>query len=381
MKSLPARSGIRTPSQLGRSPQPKGGSPGPREAGSPASPRADRGSGGIAMQGDAADTAARSSGAGSDGSARLAVRALRSPAPRIVIAAAAAVATALLAPAAFAQDGEAPPGPKQMLEKVVEIERLMKQAEQSLARATSDQSAREAEDAIEKLLDEKSRAQTGKSADQLRKEASGGSAEAAKALERLLGESRAEARSAADAVKKLLDEKARAETGKSAEELRKLAEGGSTEAAEALRRLTEEASKQSSGASEGVRKLLESTQSSGKQASEGIEWILRQAQSKSSGGGGGGGGHDPKDEKDGKKPEKPKDGQKKEEPNKGEVPPPESNREKPKNPEFEKWLAELPPMVRKAYETQDWDSVPPRWREVFRAWTRKINDDLEGSDR
>jgi hypothetical protein len=101
------------------------------------------------------------------------------------------------------------------------------------------------------------------------------------------------------------------------------------------------------------------------------------------GGGGGGGQHpqseDPQGRKPEKKDEKPDGGDKRspQEKEKGDEPPPEGDREKPRNPEFDKWFAELPPQVRKAYETQDWDSIPPRWRELLRAWTKKMAEDLE----
>lgn len=257
-------------------------------------------------------------------------------APRSVAASAIAplaLAIVLASPPALAQDAEAPPSPEEIRKKVVEIERLMREAEDSLARSLDASSAE------------------------------------------------AKARRAA----KLLDQKARESTGKSAEELRKLAEDpakeGARDAAEALRRLTEEANEQATEAAEGVRKLLEETKAGGKEASRGIEWILQKAvqqgQSQQSQGDAPpqpGGGKEPKtpkpDPKDGKQKEEPKDpgGAKK---------PPESQREKPRDPNVEKWLAELPPQVRKAYETQDWDSIPPKWRDMLREWTKKMAEDLE----
>ena len=165
-----------------------------------------------------------------------------------------AAALAVLAPAtslvALAQEhGGGGPDPQEVLKRVIEIEHLMKDAEKALARSTDANAARTAEDRIEKLLDEKAQAQAGKSAEQLRKDASGGSAEATETLRRLLEESKTEANAATKSVEKLLDEKARSQTGKSSEELRKLAEGGSKDAQEQLRRLTESAQQEAAGAS------------------------------------------------------------------------------------------------------------------------------------
>ena len=41
------------------------------------------------------------------------------------------------------------------------------------------------------------------------------------------------------------------------------------------------------------------------------------------------------------------------------------------------WLADLPPQVRKAYETKDWDAIPRRWRRLVRAWTMKLAREIE----
>jgi len=47
------------------------------------------------------------------------------------------------------------------------------------------------------------------------------------------------------------------------------------------------------------------------------------------------------------------------------------------SPEAAKWLAELPPEVRRAYESRDWDAIPVKWRAILRAWTKKMADELE----
>ena len=152
-----------------------------------------------------------------------------------------AAVLALAAPTAQAQDGE-PPGPDEIREKIVEVERLMKKAEATLARATSSEtSAAEAARRIEELLEKKAQAKTGKSCEQLRKEARDGSAESAEVLKRLTEEAKRDAAEAGAAMKKLVEE------------------GGDT---------TRESAK-------GVRALIESTCESGKQAREGIEWLLR----------------------------------------------------------------------------------------------------------
>src|SRR5262249_49906552 len=132
----------------------------------------------------------------------------------------------------------------------------------------------------------------------------------------------------------------------------------------------------------GIRELIQKMKGDGKGVSDGIKWMLEKVVKEGKGpgspsGGGGGGGSDkdrqpqknaddPKSpEKD--KPEKPKDTSKKA----------ESKTEPPRTPEFEQWYAELPPQVRKAYDSQDWDSIPPKWREMLKEWTKKMAEDLE----
>ncbi|MCG3134450.1 MAG: hypothetical protein HMLKMBBP_01756 [Planctomycetes bacterium] len=254
-----------------------------------------------------------------------------------VALAAFAALCAAYAPGARAQDHG--PDPQDIERKILEIERLMKQAEESLAKA------------------------------------SGAKSETAEDTARR--------------IEKLLDEKARQSAGKSAEELRKEASGGSKEATEALKRLMEEAKSESSKSGEGIKRLLEETKSGGKGATDGIQWLLEQAQRGGTGGSGQGqqqqkpeGGQDPKDPvREKQKPDsepKPKDGKESEEkPKDPKAELPESRREKPRTEEMQKWLAELPPQVRKAYETEDWDSVPPKWRDLLREWTKKMADDLE----
>jgi hypothetical protein len=88
---------------------------------------------------------------------------------------------------------------------------------------------------------------------------------------------------------------------------------------------------------------------------------------------------DPKDKPEVQK-EQPKGGEEKKDPpprDKTDRPPPESEREKPRSPEFEQWWASLPDQARKQYETQDWDSIPPKWREFLREWMKKMAEDLE----
>ena len=171
--------------------------------------------------------------------------------PRATLLASLATAFVLLAPAprALAQEG-GPPSPEEIQKKVVEIEQAMKKAEEALARSTSGKhSADDAARRIEKLLEEKAKAQTGKSCDQLRKEARAGSEESAEALARLTREAQSEAAKAGAGIEKLLDES-----------------GGSTREA-----------------SDGVRKLIESTCDSGREAKKGIEWLLEHAVTSGSG--------------------------------------------------------------------------------------------------
>lgn len=243
------------------------------------------------------------------------------------------LAAVVFSPAvASAQDEGGPPSPEDVRKKVVEIEKLMKQAEDSLSRSLDSTSA--------------------------------------------------EAR--AKRAAKLLDERARETTGKSADELRKLAESGAKDAAETLRRLTEESQRSAEGATEGVRRLLEETKQGGQGASAGIRWILEKAvqQSKRPGQQSPSpqppkDGHDPQGKDPKKDPKSPEESKDPKDRQTSDDPPPPSDREKPRDPRFEKWFAELPPQVRKAYETQDWDSVPPKWREMLRAWTKRMADDLE----
>ena len=51
--------------------------------------------------------------------------------------------------------------------------------------------------------------------------------------------------------------------------------------------------------------------------------------------------------------------------------------EAPHTQRFDAWLAELPPQVRRAFETRSWDDIPPKWRESLRLWTLKMAEDLE----
>jgi hypothetical protein len=253
---------------------------------------------------------------------------MRSPSTTFRRAAAGALLAALAGPA-LAQEQEGPPSPEEVKKKVIEIERLMREAEDSLARSLDASSAE------------------------------------------------AKARRAA----KLLDEKARETTGKSAEELRKLAESGAKDAAETLKKLTEEAERKASEATEGVRKFLEETKSGASGASRGIQWVLEKAvrqgqpqQSQQQ-------PQQPKGEGEGEKPQKKPDGGKDEKDpkdrEKSKEPPPESPREKPRSPKGEKWLANLPPQVRKMYEAQDWDSIPAQYKDLIRQWSKLMAEDLE----
>ncbi len=252
-------------------------------------------------------------------------------------------ALALASRAARAQD-EGEPSPEDIKNKVVEIERLMRSAEEALARTTDTRTAEErSAEAARKMLDDMAKKETGKSADELRKEAQGGSKEAAEALEKLTKRANEEAKKAAEAI-------------------RKIDQGGDA----------------SGAAGKGVRELVEKVKGDGKGASEGIRWLLEKAVRQQQGGGGGEAQHE-------KQPNaaEPKDKQGK----KDDLPPPDrarqptSPKEPPRSPQFDAWLADLPPQVRKAYETEDWDSIPPRWREMLKEWTRKMADELEKSRR
>jgi hypothetical protein len=257
-------------------------------------------------------------------------------------AAAAFVAAVLASAPARAQD-EAPPSPEEMKKKVLEIERLMKGAEESLARSTDTRTAEErAAAAAKKILEDKAKQETGKTPEQLRKEAAAGSAEAKATIERLT---------------KAADDEAK----KACEKMEQVLNGGAGA---------------SGGAGEGVRKLLENMKGQGEGASKGIQWFLTKLKS---GGKGGGRGDDPGEQPkaEERKPdgEKPKNPEKKDDPNQplsGKKKPDEKT-EPPHTPDFEQWIAELPPQVRKAYETQDWDSIPPKWRDMIRAWAEKMS--------
>lgn len=41
------------------------------------------------------------------------------------------------------------------------------------------------------------------------------------------------------------------------------------------------------------------------------------------------------------------------------------------------WIATLPPQVREAYESNDWDAIPPRWRRLLQLWTKKLAEELD----
>ncbi len=246
---------------------------------------------------------------------------------------------------AFAQEaGEGgPPSQEEIIKKVQEIEKLMRGAEEALARSTHSRRARADSEKtaaeIEKLINEQAQAQSGKSADQLRQEAAAGSEEARKQIEQMTKDATAK-----------------------------------------IQKLMESAGGSAGGAADGVRKLLEKTKSQGEQAAAGIEWILRQAGS--SGRSGGQGKHQPRpedSEPQGKKPgQDDPEGEKPDDPKEDEDDPngdrPESDVEPPKSPEFEKWYAALPPQVRKAYESEDWNAIPVQWRGMLRAWTKLFND-------
>jgi hypothetical protein len=249
----------------------------------------------------------------------------------------------------MAQEGGGPPSPEEVQEKIREIEKLMKKAEEALARSPSSrQDAGDAARRLEELLDEKAREQTGKSSDQLREEAKQGSTSSAEALKKLTEEARSDAAKAGSEMERVLGEG-----------------GGSTREA-----------------AEGVRKLLEKTKESGKEAGAGIEWLLKNAVSSSSSGGGGG-GEKPKPEEKPKDPsgEKPENGDPNNEKPQEVANPPKSDQEPPRNEKFVRWIAELPPQVRRAYESRDWDALPVTWRGLLRAWTKQMAYQLENGRR
>ena len=268
-----------------------------------------------------------------------------------------ALAAAFLAPA-LAQEHEQGPDADEVKKKIIEIEKLMKGAEEALARSTDTRSAAErAAAAAKKILDEKARQETGKSADELRKEAESGSQQAKETLERLTKSAQKEAEEAAKKMTEVL-------SGNGGES------GGSGGGAAGA----------SGGSSGGIKELIEKIRGDGQGASERMQWLLEQTRPGQGQGGGGGGGQQEKqpDAKDPKKPEKNKPEDKKPEDDKKK---PESKTEPPRNPEFEQWVAELPPQVRRAVESEDWDSIPPKWREMLRDWTKKMAEESEKETR
>lgn len=259
----------------------------------------------------------------------------------------------LLVPAfARAQDGGGEPDPEEVKKKILEIEKLMKGAEEALARSTDTRSAAErSAEAAKKILDQKAKQETGKSAEDLRKEAESGSQQAKDTLDRL---TKAAQKEAEDAAKKMT------------EILGGNGGGGATGS--------------SGGSSAGIKELIEKLKGDSKGASERMKWLLDQTKP----GPGrarpenGGGQEKQPDAKDPSKPDKPKQEDKKpQDTNKK----PESKTEPPRNPEFVQWVAELPPTVRRAVESQDWDSIPPKWREMLRDWTKKMAEESEKDTR
>jgi len=266
--------------------------------------------------------------------------------PAAVVMAAAAFSLIVPPRTVLAQD-HGQPGPEEIQKKIREIEKLMKKAEESLARSThTRESAKQAARRVEELLDEKARDQTGKSSDQLRKEAKDGSSESAEALRKLTEEARTEAAAASAEMARLLRQ----------------GEGSAREA------------------TEGVRKLIEKTKESGKEASAAMEWLLTNAVSRD--GGRGGGSKPPLQQKpEGQGGDKPKDGENKPKQPKEVAKPPESDRDPKRRARDEQWLATLPPQVRRAYESRDWDAIPVKWRSLLREWTKKMNDELDAGRR
>ncbi len=322
--------------------------------------------------------------------------------PRVALGALLASVLSGAAGPALAQDSGGP-SPQEIQEKIREIERLMKVAEGALARSTgtaaTSSAAEDARRKLEELIDRRAQAETGRSAEKLRSEAAGGSAEAAEALRRITEAARSEAATSAHdsaaRIDELLRQRAQQQTGKSADELRREAESGSAEAAETLRRLMEEAKSEAQraaeaidevlrsggqaagGAGDGIRKLLDETQSSGDQVRAGIEWLLENAVSQGSSGGGGGQQHQQRE----KEPQSPKEDEPKDDPAKRDPTPPQNERDPPNTPPDEQWIMSLPDEQRKAYESRDWDAIPPRWRAIMRAWTIKMATDLEEGTR
>ncbi len=97
---------------------------------------------------------------------------------RAALAAAALAALASFPLPAVAQDGAGPPDEAEELRRRVrEVDRLMGQAERSLARSLDTRAARERSARVAKLLDDKARKETGEGADALREQSAAGSAE------------------------------------------------------------------------------------------------------------------------------------------------------------------------------------------------------------
>jgi hypothetical protein len=241
--------------------------------------------------------------------------------------------------AAWAQE-HGQPSTEDIKKKVLEVERLMKAAESALASTTDTRSATErSADAARKILDERARRETGKSAEELRKLAEGDSDEAKKA----------------------------------AESLARLTQAAEEEAKKAAEKITDLGQGTAGGASKKVKELIEEIRGEGKSASSGIQWLIDNA-IKDSGGGGGQkpppppqqqpGNEQPKDPKKPEKdPKEPQDGTKK---------PDDKTEPPPKPPEFDQWLVSLPPQVRKAYMSEDWDSIPPKWRDMLKKWIKQM---------
>jgi hypothetical protein len=270
------------------------------------------------------------------------------------LSAALAFAGALSLPAlARAQEHDEGPNMEEVKKKILEIEKLMKSAEEALARSTDTRSAAErSAAAAKKILDQKAQQETGKSAEDLRKEAESGSQQAKDTLERLTKDAQKEADEAAKKMTDILSGNG--------------GQGGSAGGA-------------SGGSSGGIKELIEKIKGDGKAASERMKWLLDQRR-----GGQGGGANQPQepqkqpDAKEPEKPDKKKPEEKKPETSKKK---PESKTEPPSNPEFVQWVAELPPQVRKAVESEDWDSIPPKWREMLRDWTKKMAEESEKESR
>ena len=268
-----------------------------------------------------------------------------------------ALAGALLLPAfARAQDEGHGAGPdsEEVKKKILEVEKLMKSAEEALARSTDTRSAAErSAEAAKKILEKKAQQETGKSCDQLRKEAESGSKEAKETLERLTKAAQQEAEEAAKKMTEILGNGG--------------GQGGASGA--------------SGGSSGGIKELIEKIKGDGKGASERMKWLLDQTRP-------GQGQQQPKDGGKGKPekqqdkpdPEKPEKKPEEKKPEDGKKKPPEKT-EPPRSPEFVQWIAELPPQVRRAVESQDWDSIPPKWRDMLRDWTKKMAEESEKENR